>query len=271
MEEESNVFKDLLGGVRSLLKERLVSPLLPSFTLSWIFWNYRTVVAVFSDEDLEKKFAAIDSQYPTLLIHFRDGALIPLVFALAYIYLYPIVSVRVYKHSLERQLKLRKARQDVENKKVLDEEEKQRLLAFTYDQKAESQKELDKQQMIIEQLRAKIAELENITRANPPLISEQQGLPDPGKILYPTELTEDKFKVLGALSYAEDNEIETTEEKDLRNLIKAPVTELRIIIEDLERSRLIQKRFIGNKTCYVLTHEGRVAFIKKKEERLGKK
>lgn len=161
MEEESNVVKDMLGGIRSLLKERLVSPLLPAFTCSWLLWNYRVLLTIFSDEKLETKFSVIDGMFKYPWGHFVDGILIPLSTALAYIFIYPLVSIPVYRFALNSQRKLRETRQLAEKEKLLSEEDKQKILAFAYDQKVNSQKQLDQQIQEIEQLNAKIKEFEN--------------------------------------------------------------------------------------------------------------
>lgn len=267
MEEESNLAKDLLGGMRSLIKERLVSPLLPAFILSWLIWNYRVILTILSDEDLETKFSVIEKMFPTFWIHCLDGVLVPLSFSLAYIYLYPLASIPVYRFALVNQRKLREERQKAENEKLLSEEDKQKILAFAYDQKISSQKQVDQQVQEIEQLRAKITELEKPQRQN----KEARGMvqkPTPDSKT--EDLAEDKFKVLAALSFAENKGIEKTEEKDLKKIITDNVTELKIVLEELERANLLQKGFNSNGPTYAITHEGRKAYKKRENDLLEK-
>jgi hypothetical protein len=160
MEEDSSIVKDTLGGLRSLFKERSVSPLMPAFIISWLMWNYRVAIIILSGEDLDTKFSMIDKIFSTLYIHILDGVLIPISFALAYIYLYPLVSLPIYSFSLNRQRDLREARQKADKEKLLSEQDKEKILAFAYDQKIKSQKQIDQQLQEIEQLNAKINQLE---------------------------------------------------------------------------------------------------------------
>ena len=98
--------------------------------LSWSVWNYRVLTILFSDENIEDKFSAIDKQFEsfdflTLQINGAhiDGFLIPALFALFYIYIYPVISEPVYKFSLEKRRKLREIKQASDDLRLLSVED----------------------------------------------------------------------------------------------------------------------------------------------------
>jgi hypothetical protein len=268
MEEESSFVKDMLGGLRSLLKERLVSPLIPAFILSWLMWNYRVVLTIFSHENLETKFSVIEGMFPTFWVHCIDGVLIPLLFSLAYIYLYPFVSIPIYRIALINQGRLRGERQKAEKEKLLSEEDKQKILAFAYDQKVNSQKQIDQQLQENEQLRAKIAELEKSHQPVAVPYGLEQKYREDSITVNLKNITEDKIKVLRILGNAEeqDKNIDYMPERDLQKRVAYNTTDLRIILEELERGNFIQKFSAATGNEYKLNYEGRKALVEKDKE-----
>jgi DNA-binding MarR family transcriptional regulator len=254
--EDTNILKDLIIGIRKQLSERLVSPLMPSFVISWLIVNYRLVVAILSSEPLEKKLSFIDTVlFPSSQIVVSHGFLIPLAASLAYILLYPYPAKWVYQYALKRQRELRDARQRAENERILTLEESQRLRTYYFDREIELKKQTQERQEEIEQLRAKITQLEESQKN---VEATPVGLRVHRKVLSSKDLTEDLAKVLGALSYAENNGIEQTNEKDLQKVLQNNMTDLKIMLEELERANYIQKGFLGNGTpIYSLLHEGR--------------
>lgn len=122
--------EELFKSVKAHLYDRSSSPLFGAFMLSWSVWNYRVLTILFSDENIEDKFSAIDKQFEsfdflTLQINGAhiDGFLIPALFALFYIYIYPVISEPVYKFSLEKRRKLREIKQASDDLRLLSVED----------------------------------------------------------------------------------------------------------------------------------------------------
>lgn len=257
--EETGLLKELMTGIRGLLTERLISPLMPAFVMSWSVINYRLIVAILSDETLEKRLSFIDSVlYPTSQSVFVSGFLFPLVTAMAYIFIYPYPAKWVYQYALKRQRELREARQQAENERVLTFEESQRLRSFYFDRESELQKKMQLRQEENDLLRAKISELEKTQEKPKVLISETSD--SSSKISRSRPLTDLEAKALAALSYAENNNIQRTYESNLQKSVGSNKTELKIVIEDLKRSGLMDYEYDEDgDPCYSLTHEGRKA------------
>ena len=261
MEQEPGVFRELVLGIRNVLSERLVSPLMPAFTISWLVVNYRLVLIIFCDQPPLVKLSIIDTTlYPAWQDMLSRGLLIPLAAALAYIFIYPYPAKWVYRHALIRQRELREARQQAENARVLTVEESQRLRTYYYDRERALQKQVQERQEEIEQLRAKIAELEKVTSSSQ--IPTQQTPESIQASPLPT-LSETHVKALGALSFAEQKGIDYTGEEDLKKILETDATEVKIILEELQRAGLLTKSLAPYGASpgphYGLTHEGRKA------------
>src|SRR5579871_5699585 len=93
--------KDLMDAIKLGLTERITSPLLGNFVISWSLWNYRLFMTVFGDNSTEQKFRIIDAElYPNNFAYF-SAFVVPLGASLFLIYLYPIAARYVYEHRLK--------------------------------------------------------------------------------------------------------------------------------------------------------------------------
>ena len=134
--------QDILKSIKAFLYDRAVSPLIGAFVTAWLVWNYRVVFYLFDGKSLiTEKIAFLDSYfgdehqfqfsgYTFHVIgggHLIHGLLMPSILTWIYIYLYPKVAIPVYKHSLNKNKELRIAKQEVENTRLLTEEESRKL------------------------------------------------------------------------------------------------------------------------------------------------
>lgn len=99
---------DALGKtLNSFVEDRLVSPLMGTFALSWCFWNYKFLVILFSDADVSTTFALLKSvSFPDLSAVIVNGVVYPLGTTMAYLYLYPFPAAWVLEQWKKTQLKL---------------------------------------------------------------------------------------------------------------------------------------------------------------------
>lgn len=120
--------EDAIKSIKAHLYDRVVSPLSGAFILSWVVWNYKLIVIVFSSDTLPEKFKFIEQLYSggidffsiaIPLNTFVVGAFLPLLTAIVYIYVYPLISLPVYRYSLNKQKKLKKAKQDYDGEILL--------------------------------------------------------------------------------------------------------------------------------------------------------
>ena len=133
--------QDIFISIKAYLYERAASPLTGAFAVSWVVWNYRFFVVLFSDglSTPSSKFAAIDQLFDVDKLPFGEylwpcigpfvhGLLMPAAIALFYLFLYPVMAQPVYQHSLVKQRQLTVIKQKQESERRLTAEQSSNIL-----------------------------------------------------------------------------------------------------------------------------------------------
>lgn len=116
--------------VSEFIEERLSSPLLGTFLLSWSAWNYKFLVILFSNNTVSTTFELIETvAFPNAAAVLLRGVLLPLLTTLAYIYVYPYPAKLVYAAWRRTQYDLTKIRQQYADETLLSLEESRELRA----------------------------------------------------------------------------------------------------------------------------------------------
>jgi hypothetical protein len=55
--------EDIIKSIKAFLYDRSSSPLFGAFIISWMAWNYRLLMLVLSDTEIDKKFKDIDKYF----------------------------------------------------------------------------------------------------------------------------------------------------------------------------------------------------------------
>ena len=129
---------EIIKSIKAYLYDKATSPLFGSFILAWLVWNYRVVLAVFSDEKVESKFRIIEKVFENVDVmifdqqinfsgHLLHGFFIPAAITILYIYGYPVLAKPVYGYSLLTKNKLREEKQKKENMQLLSEKDSREL------------------------------------------------------------------------------------------------------------------------------------------------
>lgn len=86
-----------LDSIKTTLQERIASPFLGAFALSWFAYNYRFIWVLFSDYDTDYKFSYIDIfLYPSSEIFWNHWVYYPLYTVAVFFIVYPIPSLIAY-------------------------------------------------------------------------------------------------------------------------------------------------------------------------------
>lgn len=81
---------DLLKSAKETIADRLASPLLGSFAVTWCLWNYKFLVILFSAAGVSQTFKLIETiAFPDTWSLIMRGTLYPLGSALLYVFAYP--------------------------------------------------------------------------------------------------------------------------------------------------------------------------------------
>ena len=133
--------QDIFISIKAYLYERAASPLTGAFAVSWVVWNYRFFVVLFSDglSTPSSKFAAIDQLFDVDKLPFGEylwpcigpfvhGLLMPAAIALFYLFIYPVMAQPVYQYSLVKQRQLTLIKQKHESETLLTAEQSRNIL-----------------------------------------------------------------------------------------------------------------------------------------------
>lgn len=156
---ETKMIEDISKTIKSQLYERISSPLLSSFVISWILWNYKFALILISDESISQKFelisAYVDSwRYGWLL----PGFSLPATTTLIYIFIYPLPARYAYSYWREQQRKLKLIRQKIEDETPLTLEESRHIKRETNRLTLEYEESIRQKDSEIERLRSLLSE-----------------------------------------------------------------------------------------------------------------
>lgn len=121
---------EIVKSAKAQLSERIASPLIGSFTISWCLWNYKFLVILFSAATVSQTFALIDTiVFPTTWSMILNGVLLPAATTFAYIFVYPYPAKYVYEFTRRRQKEINEVRQRIEDETLLTIEESRKIRA----------------------------------------------------------------------------------------------------------------------------------------------
>lgn len=149
------MLEDISKSIRADLYERASSPLLGAFLTSWLVWNWKTVLVIFSDMKAVEKISHIDaviySDFWLFLIFLFLG---PLITALLFLYLYPIPAKHVYRHFRVQQKSLKEIKVKVEEETPLSQDEHNKLRRRISEMESAFYEELARKDAEIERFRS---------------------------------------------------------------------------------------------------------------------
>ena len=95
-------FSDVLEAV----KERIRNPITGAFTLSWVSWNWKTFILLFGELQSKDKIIAIVDLYPSPLWFALKLFVGPLLVALVFVLVFPVLSMWPLRKNAEARAKL---------------------------------------------------------------------------------------------------------------------------------------------------------------------
>jgi hypothetical protein len=112
--------EDMVKSIRATLYDRTSSPLFGSLAISWIAWNCRLFVVIFSEMTVQQKFGYIDTiLYADKYWRWLPLALGPVVTTAVILFVYPWPAQWVYRFWRRRQKELKEIRQRIEDETPL--------------------------------------------------------------------------------------------------------------------------------------------------------
>lgn len=127
------MINEIINSIRSQLYDRASNPLTGSFVISWSLWNYKIFLTIFSALSVQGKVEFIDQVlYPTPYSFILQCVIYPLLTSLAYIYVYPIPSIKIFKYHKEKQKQLIELKNEIEGGTLITEKAARKLRSDHY-------------------------------------------------------------------------------------------------------------------------------------------
>lgn len=128
------MIKDIATAIKANLYDRATSPLFVTFAISWVLWNYRLIITLFSSMPVKEKFTYIDAiLYASPYATFGIGFCFPLLTAGVFIFAYPYPAKYVFEFWRNRQKELKEVKQKIEDETPLTIEESKQLRRQLFD------------------------------------------------------------------------------------------------------------------------------------------
>jgi hypothetical protein len=156
----------LTKSVRQQIEERLTSPLMGTFAISWCLWNYKFFVILFSAASVTKTFDLINTLvFPDTSSLLLRGILYPLLTTAAYIFLYPYPARIVHRAVQLSQKRLVDDRRSIEGLTLLTIEESRQIRAEREQTEIAHVNEIDRKNKEIDRLRSELNAVRTVTPA----------------------------------------------------------------------------------------------------------
>lgn len=254
---------DLSKSIKAQLYDRVSSPLLASFCVSWVAWNYRFVMVLVSSIPLTDKISFIDTHiFPTYQHVLLRGSLYPLLTALLLIFVYPIPAKYVYEYWRKRQRELKVIQQRIDDETPLSREEAREIRREALKASLEYDKEIQSKSAEIARLKELIEALQQSSPSKTSIQPEQNDSASP-----------DSADNLNGLQIEMLDEIAQSTDGIPKKMLLAHSGEDKVLAEynlgELKRRELVTENFSGTKREYMLkaTHPGRALLVRRVQPR----
>jgi hypothetical protein len=162
------MLEEIITAAKEQAAERLASPIIGSFAVSWCLWNYKFLVILFSQASVSVTFALISKlAFPDTWSIAMRGVVLPLVSAAAYIFLYPYPAKFVYGFTRRRQKELNELRQEIEDETLLTREESRVLRSEALRADIAHREEMDRLNAELATAKAEIARMASAPSPSP--------------------------------------------------------------------------------------------------------
>lgn len=139
------MFDDLIKTIKAQLYDRIASPLFSSYLISWVGWNYKFLLTIFSGMKVKEKLDFISGVvYPSFSYLLMHGVLYPLITSMLIIFVYPYPAKFTYQFYRRRQVELKEIQQKIDDETPLTREEAKKIRTDALVMSVDFEKEIEK-------------------------------------------------------------------------------------------------------------------------------
>lgn len=138
------MFEEFTTAVKAQLYERVSSPLLSSFVVSWCCWNYKLILILVSSMSALEKIVYIDlNLFPDAASVVWRGVALPLITSLFLIFVYPYPAEFTYKHAKKNQRRLKEIQQLIDDESPLSKAQARKIRRESLESQLRFESEMD--------------------------------------------------------------------------------------------------------------------------------
>lgn len=254
------MLEEIVESAKNQFVERLTSPLLGSFVVSWCLWNYKFIVILVSAASVSQTFKLVETHvFPTTWSVILYGIALPLVSACIYLFGYPYPARWVYRKVRGHARALDDIRKEYDGMELLSLEKSRKLRAEIAVADAAHKVEVDRLNEVIAELKAvqeKLAEnqvgLNDEQRSKVTATQPDSMLPFPERV--DDDLSEEMILVLRIFEVVNERLVE---DQILQHSGLGSVSTKFALGELVNQGLLKHTPRRGSSAVYELTHEGR--------------
>lgn len=154
------MLEEIVESAKSQFVERLASPLIGSFAVSWCLWNYKFLVIVFSSAGVTQTFKLIETiVFPDMLTMLFKGLGLPLASAFLYLFVYPYPARWIYEITRKHAQAMDEIRKKYDDQELMPMEKARKLRAEIVIAEENHKKEIDRLTQEVDDLKSIQGEL----------------------------------------------------------------------------------------------------------------
>lgn len=122
------MLEDITNSIKAKLYDFTYTPFMSSVLISWIAINHKYLLIYFGESKLERKLALLNDYNSSVAVlqvevPYSMNIILPILFGLFYVFVYPKASKVFYEYTLERTKELKKIKRDIEDVTPVTQEE----------------------------------------------------------------------------------------------------------------------------------------------------
>lgn len=247
--DDKDTFTGLFDAMQDSIGERLSSPLIFSFSVSWLIINYRFILMMFSEESIIIKVQMLNIYTHEYGIPYL--VLYPFAAMCFYVFLYPFIARPVNRFVQRKRIEIQVDNEMLAGQQIVTEERLKGIQARFYDEKQELTEENQRLSAALGEVQAK---LDVLTSAQNKTLSPEPKNEQPA-------LDIDSASILLFLGDMENDGVDRLPFSNIYASSELPKVRAKLALERLIQGGYASTYSSGTTKYAQLTNKGRAAYV----------
>lgn len=232
------MLNDIKDSIKAKLYDFTYTPFMSSVFISWIILNHTYLLIYFSTFDLEKKLQKLENydfacHFYGYTLPYAENVILPILFGLFYVFVYPLISKKFYEYTLKRTKELKGVKQLIEDETPLTQIEAREIRKLASILEEEKDKALESLRKKEDEYKIKLSERIEPLRTQLNTYEENSKLADSDIKKLKNELEDVKIK------FNQSSKLLANKNDECEQL-KANISEIEKIIPDIPTKKVIK-------------------------------